>query len=81
MGTMTINCPDWLPELSDEQMQGYSVNDLLDRYAKGVRFGEFRELFYYRWRRTSIHNSRGASWRCCMRVLGYTEDAGWCYVE
>ncbi len=81
MPTMTINCPEWLPWLSTEQMQGHGVEKLLERYAKGVRLAEFRVVFRYRYFRADFRWSRGACWRRVMRYFGYTEDAGWCYVD
>ena len=81
MQTMTINCPEWLPELSAEQMQGRGVWGLLQRYAKGKHLAEFREVFYWRYFRARMRRKGGAAWLHTMHHYGYVEDAGWCYVD
>ncbi len=81
METMQIDYPEWLPELSDEQMLGYGIDELLNRYAKGVRLAEFRELFWWKYGQTPPRWGRSASWIYVMRHFGYTEDAGWCYID
>lgn len=79
MDTMEINCPAWLPWLSDEQAKRGTIY-WLQRYAKGPRLRMFREVFW-----TAYVDCRsppgGPSWRSAVEKLGYTEPAGWCYVE
>lgn len=49
-------------------------------HANGPRLRMFRELFWDAYA-TSPDGDSGPSWRHAMEKLGYTEAAGWCYVE
>ncbi len=91
MSKMTIECPDWLPELEPKDLGnlpccfGQSLRKILNG-----RYKEFRAVFgvlfikncrcklcgRYRNDTDSVH-----AWNQTLWELGYTEDGGCCYVE
>lgn len=80
MSTMTIECPERVPILGPTDTCAPSeIDEWLRKVFPGRKLFDFRGVV-----RARYLNGKYAlyvdDWNAVMHSLGYTEDAGWCYV-